>query len=163
MHLDMHLDSRTENLDPGHNPVTLIISCPVTSPSNLPHEIYKFGPIFLKIVQLAGCYILSCSAHHGWMVSSCSADTQNQLKMSDSCIMTTGSVVFPKSNTEWTILPARTLSSPCSQFTACLRREKTSRKPNFKTLLEQVHLRKTLQRKMKLSLVLVCHVFQHLF
>merc|ERR1712055_827983 len=28
--VDMHLDSRTENLDPGHNPVTLIISCNIT-------------------------------------------------------------------------------------------------------------------------------------
>merc|ERR1712037_867092 len=43
-------------------------------------------------------------------------------------------------------------------FTACLRREKTSPKRNFKTFSEQVHLQRTrwgLQREMKLSLVLV--------
>ena len=99
-------------------------------------------------------------------VSSCTPDTtQNRLKLSVSCIMTTGSVVFLKSNTaEWTVLLS--LSSQCSQFTACLPREKTSQKHNFKTFSERVHLQRTLcglQRKMKLSLVLVCHVFQHLF
>ena len=118
-------------------------------------------------VWRAVTFYLAPQTIDGWShPAQCSAGTQNQLKMSVGCIMTTASVVFLKSNTEWTVLPAWTLSSQCSQFPACLRREKTSRKRNFKTFSEQDHLQRTLwglQREMKFSLVLVCHVFQNLF